>query len=215
MNCTKILNLYYKKKNINVAHDIQNTDIIIQVCSRVNSTLKSQIKNINPDIKFVLIEYGNKYMIDICNYLYMEKTIKENFTHDNNIEENVWISPHFEYTKDYYSLLYSCPNVDISPFIWDRFAIEQKAKECDYVISNEKVEQLNIGIFESNLLYGKLSIIPICIAETLNKTDENLIKSVHVFNIGEFSEKASFINFIKIQLCSNRTSYVCIKLQPT
>jgi hypothetical protein len=188
--CNKIY--YYDKL------EALDTDVIIQVYNRYPTGLKNEILKINKDIKFVYIEYGNRFMIDICKMLYMDKPLTSEdypLSLEDKVEKNTWISPHFLYTKDYFTTIYST-EPKVCPYIWDESLIKSKCELNDFKQDTSKPKKLTIGIFESNLLYGKTSIIPICIAEALNKNNKDIIDKVYVYNLSKFTYKITFNNFI-------------------
>lgn len=169
-----------------------DVDIILQVCTRLNTATKLKLKAINPQIKFILIEYGNRYIINISNYMHLEKNI-EKFPINlyDTREDCVWISPHFEHTIDYYKILYKTENVYICPYIWSTEAISHRVNDINYKPKKTQ-QELVIGIFESNLMCIKTSIIPIYIAEMFNKKYPGIIKGVYVYNLKNFIKKQSF-----------------------
>ena len=171
---SKIDNFNYKLINYNYKDEL-DLDIIFTICF-FDLKLLNNFKK-----RKILINLGNKLAnktFDFCCNL--ENTIN----YDDFKYNEIWISPHFEYSKFFYDIYWK-KNVYVCPFIWE-----------DKLIKNNKInynfDKLNIGIVEPNLNPQKNCIIPICICEKAI----DYINHVYVFNSINRKDNKEFIDFI-------------------
>jgi hypothetical protein len=213
-NINKKTLTYYEKEYNFIYFSLENIkilDILASVFYDFTNNYYNVFKNIYPNMKFIHISYGNTYIIDVCYYLYLENDtnnldlqIKENENCDIFKElDQVWISPHFEYSKSYYKVKYNIPynRLLIAPYIWDTRIQKIRNKDLNYnfeEISYDKVG-INIGIFEANLHLIKNCMMPLYISEDFynNSKYKNKLKSVHLTNILRMVKKTGFIKNIQ------------------
>jgi hypothetical protein len=127
--------------------------------------------------KTIYVMLGNQYQYHIQNII-----DKDFLTYSDaiNIFNEIWISPHFEYSKDYLECIYNT-KVVVCPYIWEPFLLQ------DSMNSNtiKPIENtIDVAIMEPNLNYGKTCLIPISICE-LNEKD---INNVYVFGAHHLKE---------------------------
>lgn len=186
--------------------------IIIQVATHFNNDIKNSIKSLNPNVIFGYIILGNPYYIDMCNYLYNGKTINNNELIEFNTREHipnipddfVWISPHFEKFKSYIELKYNVKDILIAPFIWEPIFLKNKLNRCNFDLNHTNniniTGEINIGIFEGNILSVKTCIIPLYICEMANTQNIN-ITNVFLTNVLKFWNKENFhLNINNLQI---------------
>ena len=108
-------------------------------------------------------------------------------TKDFSIADEVWISPHFEYSIDYYKYVFNMENIKIAPYIWS-------SEYMDSPYNDEfNHDEINIGVFESNLVYNKSCFLPIIICETAKE----FIKKAFICNSKKLYERSKdFKHFI-------------------
>lgn len=197
-NKIKYYNKEYNIINLNLNElDKYNISVILQGVIKLNKIVAKQIKTHIPNIKFILIEYGNPYYIDLSNYLYLGEDYNTDENNDFIEHDAVWISPHFEFQIDYIKTKYNTQNVFICPFIWEpkiiQYKIDNYKKKYNFDLSNLN----NIGIFESNILPVKSAIIPTYIAENTNNTNPQIINKLFITNLGRYFKKQLYHNSIK------------------
>ena len=116
----------------------------------------------NHGSKIVGIIYGNRYNYDLEATVYNHINEESNITERKGMIHEIWISPHFKYSKDYYKSMYNVP-VRVCPYIWGPDFIDEH-KDIEYNEEDDK----GICIMEPNLNLVKTSLIPILIYEKCN-----------------------------------------------
>jgi len=192
-------------------------DIFIEVFFDFGIELHKTFLKLNPNLKFIHVSYGNSFVIDTCYYLYLGDTKEDldvenlnniaNHTPENTLYKDynqLWISPHFRYSEDYYIAKYNIKEHQLmtARYIWDDWIQEIRNKEVGFDINPiiyHKTNVLNIGIFEANLHLIKTSIIPIYIAEYLynNYKDKVNIGKVYITNLHHLHKRELFYNHIQ------------------
>ena len=131
------------------------------------------------NIKVIYILLGNVFMNDV-----------HSLVNDCKVEHielylffsELWISPHFKFSKEYCKIRYKSDNVFICPYFWkeDLLVDVNNNIECNPLpISYNFPElKLNVAIMEPNINYCKNALIPICICEKVEK----YIKYIKIFN---------------------------------
>ncbi len=125
--------------------------------------------------KNIYIMMGNEYQYDVQSIIENNNNIILNYNYDE-----IWISPHFEYSKDYLEIRYKT-KVVVCPYIWEPLLMEKYGLK-DNVKPIENT--IDVAIMEPNLNYGKTCLIPISICE-LNEKD---IDNVYVFGAHHLKE---------------------------
>lgn len=88
-----------------------------------------------------------------------------------------WISPHFEYTKAYYDMLFAPSPVLVMPYFWEpRFCMEKKS------VMEFDTDNIRVAVMESNHTWGKNCMIPIVSCNLAC----DVLSSVHVFGLKSF-----------------------------
>lgn len=157
-----------------------------------------QINNINT--KIIGIVLGSIYHNDF------NSIIRKDFPLDciefNNYDE-IWISPHFEFTREYYKIRYKTDNIYIGPYFWRNDLILQNN------LSNKIINDyslLNIGIIEPNLEQAKNFIIPFAICEK----GYDYVNKVCIFSTKHLTETSfikSFIGSSKLHMNGKAVCY--------
>ena len=143
----------------------------------IDSKIIKKIKEKNKNFKNVHVIYGNGLLADIerCSW-------EKNIAIDNEYVDEVWISPHYEFSYNYYKTYYHTQKVFELPYIWSPKYIDMHEKiwnklnkSCYYKPNQDK----NIGILEPNLNITKHCLPSIMIAEeffsNISKEDFNKI----------------------------------------
>ena len=157
--------------------------------------------------KTIHVILGSTYLLDIQNI------IDSSYKHYTDTYTNyyqIWISPHFEFSKEYIEIRNKTP-VYVCPYFW-RDDMFKKNKLLENV--NKNFDKLNIAIMEPNINYCKNCLVPITICEK----GEKEIDSVFVFCSYKLKNIPMFKNFVmnldlwknKKISCENRVSIVDI-----
>tara|TARA_B110000285_G_scaffold235399_1_gene316864 strand:+ start:88 stop:1275 length:1188 start_codon:yes stop_codon:yes gene_type:complete len=137
-----------------------------------------EILNIN-NIKVIYVVLGNVFMNDVQSLVYDCKVENVGL---NLFFNEVWISPHFKFSKEYCKIRYKSDNVFICPYFWkdDLLINGNNNIKCKPVpISYNLPElKLSVAIMEPNINHCKNALIPICICEKAEK----YIKYIKIFN---------------------------------
>ena len=74
--------------------------------------------------KVIWWHLGNDYIYETSHMLNNTDTISNIRLSSDKFHE-VWISPHFEYSIDYYKYIYSKNEIFVAPYIWDSIYMEK------------------------------------------------------------------------------------------
>lgn len=191
LSTIKILNKDYniisydhkKSSNIMEINEFLELEIIFLIGLEESSLLKIS-KTLGKKIIYVCL--GNTYNLDIQNII----DIKYNtYCTISDYLDEMWISPHFEFSKEYLEIRNKVP-VYVCPYIWDPRNLINF--ELDKKVIND-FSELNVAIMEPNLSFGKNCLIPISICE--NSIDE--IKSVYAFCTYKIKDNQFFNKFVR------------------
>jgi hypothetical protein len=154
------------------------------------NTLKS-IKENSPNLKNIHIVYGNGLLADIerCSW-------QDHLAINPEMADEVWISPHYKFSYEYYKTYYKSQKVFELPYIWSPKYMDMHEKiwnkvnkTCHYQPNEDK----NIGILEPNLNITKHCLPSIMIAEefysNISKQDFNKITA---YCAAKFTDKKYF-----------------------
>jgi hypothetical protein len=125
--------------------------------------------------------YGNPYFPRIENVVFKSEAASSSLSAKR---EGLWISPHFEFCKDFVSELSGIDDVKIAPFVWSPKYLEENFKNRGLdrkTVSEKMASSKNIAIMEPNLNILKTSIIPAMIVDCLEKEHPELIESAMCF----------------------------------
>lgn len=103
--------------------------------------------------------------------------------------QEAWMSPHFEFCREYYKIKYKTDNIFIGPYFWreDLFVKDNVLKHV-----NKNFLKLKVAIVEPNIELAKNCLIPISICEKANKW----IDHVFVFNAAQLKDNICFKSFV-------------------
>jgi len=157
----------------------------------INLNTLKLIKEKNKNFKNIHIVYGNGLLADIerCSW-------KDHLAISPEMVDEVWISPHYKFSYNYYKTYYNTEKVFELPYIWSPKYMDMHEKiwnkvnkSCHYQPNEDK----NIGILEPNLNITKHCLPSIMIAEefysNISKQDFNKIT---VYCAAKFTDKKYF-----------------------
>lgn len=160
----------------------------------VDESLSKYMKEQNIYIIFCMM--GNNYINDIDTFI-NDKGHYKNMPQRDMFNE-IWISPHFEYTIEYYKIRYRMDNIIVGPYIWSDLLVKGNPTQI-----YNKGEKLNIAICEPNLSRIKNSIIPLCICER----GRQYINKLRCYSTRGLREQDYFISFAKTLNISKNTFF--------
>jgi hypothetical protein len=174
-------------------------DVIFVTGFDLTDAMYEALKKRNPDLKIILVHYGNKLMDDmshgICGPDNSRLPIKKSFYIDQ-----VWTSPHYEFSIPYLKTYYNTEKVKIAPYIWDSFFVDEKIKDLDKLNLNPFFDKNKINqvcIFEPNKTHSKNCLIPIMVCERFAQLFGDEIKSINVFCAEKIRKRQFFATLIK------------------
>jgi len=157
-------------------------DVCIETTVYTETEHKQLFKKHHANIKIVTLRLGNFIAHDIDSTIYDKKLGRQM---NAWAMDSVWISPHYQHTREYISSLYhlDCSKVVIAPYIWDpRFLDDRIARigktydELKFSPSDPK----KIAVLEPNLNYTKNALVPILILEEAYRTDPDSYEAAYV-----------------------------------
>jgi hypothetical protein len=134
------------------------------------------------NIKIISSIMGNEYICDIDNIIYDKPYCTS--LHRDPYDE-IWISPHFAYSLEYYKIRYRTNNIQIAPYIWADDIIKNKT-----VLEYKPNTNLIVAICEPNLSHIKNCVIPLCICEKGSK----YIDFVRCYGTNKLRDNSLFIH---------------------
>lgn len=162
---------------------------VVFVIQFVDFELIRLLKQNNTYLIFVVL--GSKYHNDVHNIT----DNKYGSIVDHNYDE-LWISPHFEYSRQYLEVRYKT-KVYICPYIWGDALCKPY---FDKTLTDVK-EKLRVAIVEPNLEQAKNCLIPISICEKASQ----YISKVNVFNTFHLKQNKFFKSFIlNLDICKEK-----------
>jgi len=152
------------------------------------------IKEKKPEVKFVSVEYGNPLFFNIEYSVFKKDKL---FSSPKDRDE-VWYSPHFDYSHDFISELSRCDRVKTCPFIWSEKFLLHNINKYNIDTRRFSNQSLNdISILEPNLNLVKTSVIPLLIADKLFREDKSFINSVAAFGCKKLENSSTFSGIIR------------------
>jgi hypothetical protein len=169
--------------------DLVAIDYILQTGWVVRDKHVDYLKAENSRCKNIHIHYGNRLLADV------EQCKSDNISIPPYRTDEVWASPHYKFSFEYYKTFYKTERVFELPYIWSpQFAnwhndiLKKTGKTCEYDPSRPK----NIAIMEPNLNMTKNCIPSIFIVEEAYRKDPNLFNQLTVYCSTSIREKKYF-----------------------
>ena len=135
-------------------------------------------------IPIICLMMGNTYATDLDNIIYGTHNAGPDGL--KNQYSQIWVSPHFAYSIEYYKIRYGIEDISIGPYIWGDDVIKQK-KTLTYTKGNKLI----VAICEPNLSDKKNCMIPLCICEK----GEKYIDFVRCYCTDKLRKCEGFVNF--------------------
>jgi len=190
----------YEQSIISFEEMFDKINVLVVSCVTINKEIAELAKKRN--IKIVHHIMGNEY------YSYVESVLFKNDASTVFAKEEyydaVWISPHlFETNKDIFEVVYNCESA-VGEYVWSPQFLEEhvnalyeskKINSKVYVPNDNSKKRINV--FEPNLSFMKNSILPILIAEKLEKAQPGIFDSLNLFGSFNIRDKKQLIDFVK------------------
>lgn len=161
-------------------------DIILEVGVSLGVDQRAYVRQ-RFNSKVVVVRLGNSYWMDLEDVLFKPSDFAFGPVHAG--ADRVWISPHFEPTKQYHESLNQCP-ARICPFLWlPKFVSEQPV---NYPAGSLE----DIYVMEPNINVVKNALIPLCIISELFKRAPHCFGRASILNGLHINEKPVFLKNI-------------------
>lgn len=169
--------------------DLGKMDYLLQTGWVVKNEDIDMFKEKNPACKNVHIHYGNRLLADV------EQCVSEGTCIPSYRTDEVWVSPHYDFSFEYFKTFYKTQKVFELPYIWSpKYAdthndIWKKAgKTCEYDPTKPK----NIAILEPNLNMTKNCIPSVFIVEEAFRKSKDTFNELTVYCTSRLREKRYF-----------------------
>ena len=137
-------------------------------------------------IPIIYLMMGNNYVNDLDSIIYKIHDAGPDGT--QNQFSQIWVSPHFGYSIEYYKIRYGVEDISIGPYMWGDDVVKNKPTR-----TYNKGDKLIVAICEPNMCYIKNCMIPLCICEK----GEKYIDFVRCYCTDNLRNRTGFINFCK------------------
>jgi len=173
----------------NEIKDLGRIDYILQTGWVIKDKDVELLKKANSKCKNVHIHYGNRLLADV------EQCKRDNMCIPAQGADEIWVSPHYEFSFNYFKTYYKTQKVFELPYIWKPFYIDLHAQiweraghSCKYDPGREK----NIAIVEPNLNMTKNCIPSVFIVEQLMAEHKDLFGKLAVYCSSSIVNKRYF-----------------------
>lgn len=177
-------------EKIEILEHVNDLGFILQCGWSLDKEVVDYIKNKNPQCKNVHVLYGNSLLADIerCSW-------DTHVAIDPYLVDQVWISPHYKFSFDYFKAYYKTEKVFELPYIWSPKYLDMHEKvwnkeglSCFYKPGDEK----NIAILEPNLNITKHCLPSIMIADKVFRDFGDCMNMVSVYCSTKLMNKKYF-----------------------
>ena len=159
-------------------HDLGKIDYLLQTGWLMSHSDVDKLKQANSSCKNIHVHYGNRLLADV------EQCKWENVPIAPYSVDEVWVSPHYEFSFSYFKTYYKTQKVFELPYIWSSRYVDaheriwnKTGKSCKY----DKNEPKNICILEPNLNMTKNCLPSIFIVEEAYRKNVDLINQCIVY----------------------------------
>jgi hypothetical protein len=153
-------------------------------------------------IKRIYSMLGNDYSNDLETVIH-KKNNSDRIVRD--IYDEIWISPHFAFSLEYYKIRYGIDNIQIAPYIWGD-DIVKKYKSIEYNPGNK----LLVAICEANISTRKNCMIPLCICEK----SREFIELTRCYGTQTIRDNRFFSNFVSNLNIHKNSQLFCNNREP-
>lgn len=164
-------------------------DFVLQTAWVLRMEDTDIIKDKNPNNINVHVHYGNRLLADV------EQCKWDTFPCGQYRIDEVWVSPHYEFSVPYFKTFYKTSRVSILPYIWSPKYVKlhneifaAAGNDCFYDPTAVK----NIAIVEPNLNMTKNCLPSILIVEEMARHSPELLSLLRVYCSSVVCEKKYF-----------------------
>lgn len=185
--------------------NLENIDYLLQTGWVVGNKVVDHLKIKNKGMQNVHVHYGNRMLADV------EQASWDTISVGNYSIDQVWISPHYEISLNYFKTFYHTEKVFVLPYIWSPKYIQvhemiwnKAGFSCKYNPQDSK----NIAIVEPNLNMTKSCVPAIMLVEEYYNNYPQVFDKMNVYCSSNLSGKKYFrslmwgLNLIKDQKVS-------------
>lgn len=182
-------------------------DILIVSGFDLPTEILKKLKKRNPNLKIILIHYGNKLFDDIHHGISGEDIPQKEPIQTPAYIDEVWTSPHYTFAKPYLENYHNC-EVNICPYIWDSYFVKEKIKDLKRSpVFNPKF--LNkVCVFEPNKNPTKTCLIPLMTCESFEEKFPEELSSVSIFCSNKIRERDFFVKYVNKLKISKKENYL-------
>ncbi len=169
--------------------DLTDIDYLLQTSWVVRDDHIDRLKSLNPHIKNVHVHYGNRLLADV------EQCRWDTSPVNNHRVDEVWVSPHYKFSFQYFQIYYNTQKVFTLPYIWSPKYIKAHEKIRSHMGSSCKYNPnapKNLIVVEPNLNMTKNCLPSIMIMEEVFRRDPDSFKAATVYCSSVISQKRYF-----------------------
>ena len=177
-------------ENVELLQRASDLDVILQAGWTLDKESLDFIKNKNPKCRNVHILYGNSLLADVerCSW-------DSHVAIDPYLVDEVWISPHYEFSFEYFKTYYKTESVFELPYIWSSKYIDMHekiwnkiGKSCFYSAGGPK----NIAVLEPNLNITKHCLPSIMLIEDCFSSFGDVFNMASIYCSSKLMDKTYF-----------------------
>ena len=169
------------------------------------------LKKRNPNIKIVLIHYGNKLFDDLHYSLFPPHSSKSPLKTPKYLSQ-IWMSPHHGISQSYLKTYYNKDDVVVVPYIWDSFFVEEALKPLKKQGLSPLFNPLkasHVSVFEPNKTHIKHCLLPVMICERMEQLYKGTLGKLNVFGCENLRKNHYFEKLMNRLSIVNRTGSEC------
>ena len=171
-----------------------SVDYFISIAWSPSLEYITKLKKRKGPLERVALHYGNRMFCDF------DMPIRKNnyLPIEHRGIDQVWTSPHFENSIEYYKAYYNIEEVYVAPYLWSpKFMdlFEEKLNKEGRSAFYNKDKAKNIGIFEPNLTVYKCSTIPALICGGALKHKPEAFNKVIISSVKNYMKSSPFFNY--------------------
>lgn len=169
--------------------DFDDLDYLLQTAWVVKDETIDQLKSLNPRFKNIHVHYGNRLLADV------EQCRWDTSPVNNHRVDEVWVSPHYKFSFQYFQIYYNTQKVFTLPYIWSPKYIKAHEKIRSHMGSSCKYNPdapKNLIVVEPNLNMTKNCLPSIMIMEEVFRRDPDSFNKATVYCSSVISEKNYF-----------------------
>jgi len=185
-------------------------DVLIIAGFDLLPEMYKKLKKRNEKLKIILIHYGNKLMDDMHYGISGPDTDKDPLRCPEYLDQ-VWTSPHYDFSVNYLKTYYNNENVKIVPSIWGDYFVQEKVGLLKSKGANPNFHESAVNkvcIFEPNKTHSKNCLIPIMILERFYQLFGDEVESINIFCCEKLRKRNFFQKYFKRLNIGSKKDYM-------